>query len=227
MRTYKMQESINLILDSNIIEKFCKSYNNKLSQYRLSYYIRSNIDNGSKENAIHSSIIWTRQTVYQINNSKTIDGSNKIEDLMILIANIDILLEATEQVYRVLYDSDKVSKFSDEQFYFKDAPNEYNNLSNRDYFKEIRSLFGAHPVNLKSPNNIRRFADIPMHRNDSFKLVNLKGDFNIRLWTATKNDENTIHFPLYIKDLVKYSQIIYKRYEMYNKRLIDISKKNI
>ena len=99
-----MQESINLILDSNIIEKFCKSYNNKLSQYRLSYYIRSNIDNGSKENAIHSSIIWTRQAVYQINNSKTIDGSNKIEDLMILIANIDILLEATEQVYRVLYD---------------------------------------------------------------------------------------------------------------------------
>ena len=34
MRTYKMQESINLILDSNIIEKFCKSYNNKLSQYK-------------------------------------------------------------------------------------------------------------------------------------------------------------------------------------------------
>lgn len=222
-----MQKSINLILDSNIIEKFCKSYNNKLSQYRLSYYIRSNIDNNSKENAIHSSIIWTRQAVSQINNSKTIDGSNKIEDLMILIANIDILLEATEQVYRVLYDSHKVSKFSDEQFCFKDAPDEYNNLSNRDYFKEIRSLFGAHPVNLKSPNNIRRFADIPMHRNDYFKLANLKGDFNIRLWTATKNDENTIYFPLYIKDLVKYSQIIYKRYEMYNKRLIDISKKNI
>lgn len=222
-----MKENIDIILDSNIIEEFCKSYDNKLNQYRLSYYIRSNIDNSSKENAIHSSIIWTREAVSQINNSKTIDGSNKIEDLMILIANIDILLEATEQVYRVLYNSNNVSRFSDEQFCFKDAPDEYNNLSNRDYFKEIRSLFGAHPVNLKSPKNIKRFADVPMYRHDYFILANLKGDFSIKLWTATKNDEKTIHFPLYIEDLINFSQIIYKRYERYNKRLIDISNKNI
>lgn len=221
-----MKEDIRIILEPSILEDFSKSFTNKLSQYKLSYYLRNNEDNKSSENAIHSSIIWTRQAVSQINKSKTIKGSSSIDELMVLISYIDILLESTEQVHRALYKGDKVN-YNEDEFCFKDAPKEYREIDNRAYFKEIRSVFGAHPVNLKSPSKLKRFADIPIYKCNMFKLSNLKGDFNIRLWTATKNDEKTIHFPLYIEDLINYSQIIYKRYERYNKRLIDIAKKNI
>ena len=60
-----------------------------------------------------------------------------------------------------------------------------------------------------------------------FAVSKLKGDFNIRLWTATKNDKDTIHFPLYVEDLLKYSQVLYSRYDKYSERLIKIAKKDI
>lgn len=222
-----MVEYANEILESQIIEEFCKSFVNKLNQYKLSYYIRNKTDNISSENAIHASIIWTRQAVSQINQLIIINKNLNIEDLIVLISYIDILLEATEQVYRVLYKTKKYPDFMQDEFCFCDIPEEYSKLNNRRYFKEIRALFSAHPVNITSPCGKSRFADIPMPRCRFFKIANLKGDFNVRLWTATRDDQDTIHFPLYVDDLIRYSRILYNRYERYNKRLIDIVKKNV
>lgn len=222
-----MEKYTTEILDRQILEVFCKSFVNKLGQYKLSYYLRDRNNNISSENAIHASIIWTRKAVEQINKSKTIIGSKNIDDLIVLISYIDILLEATEQVYRVLYKSKNGPDCNQEEFCFRDIPEEYNNLNNRRYFKEIRALFSAHPVNIKSPSGKKRFADIPSSKGEFFELANLKGDFNVRLWTATINDEDTIRFPLYVEDLVKYLKIIYSRYEDYSKRVIDIANKHV
>ena len=220
-------DSNNLVLNPEIIEKFCDSFISKLSKYKLSYYLRKKSNDKSAENAIHASIIWTRQAVTEINKSQLTKGSKQINDIIILISYIDILLESTEQIYRALYKSTNYPYDNQEEFCFRDIPDEYKQLNNKKYFKEIRALFSAHPVNIKTPSGELRFADIPIPKGNMFAVSKLKGDFNIRLWTATKNDKDTIHFTLYVEDLLKYSQVLYSRYDKYSERLIKIAKKDI
>lgn len=217
------------ILDPQILEDFCHDFVNRLMKYQLSYYLRDKSSSHSKENAIHASIIWTREAVQQINNSRTIAGSKELSDLLVLISFVDILLEARDQIYRTLY---KVNNYPEENevFCFHDAPSLYVKLKNRSYFKEIRALFSAHPMNLREPTEkpqAARFADIPFIGNTEIaRLANQKGDFYTRLWTATKNDENTIYFPLYIDDLLVYAHLVYSRFNEFQNRLRQIASKH-
>lgn len=235
---------MNEILNPQILEDFHSDFINRLSSCKLSYYLREKGSNKSKENAIHASIIWIREAVRQINNSKTVRGSEELSDLFVFISFIDILLESSDQIYCTLYNKD----FNTEQggFCFHGVPSLYEGLDNKKYFKEIRALFSAHPVNLREPSQKprkARYADLPfVGTNDRAvhdanlslfgqklfaMFAGLKGNFYTRIWTATKDDEDTIYFPLYINDLIAYASLIYERLPEYKSRLKQIANRKI
>lgn len=214
------------ILNPDILEQFAISFVRELCNDKLNHYIRNESTNESKENIIHSAILWSRESVFEINNSKLLYGNKNVGDLLLFIDYMDILLEATEQIYRVLYATK--SQFPDNgSLCFHDAPQQYSKETSRQYFKEIRAMFSSHPINLKDPDGKKRFADIPLPYSRANDIAGWKGDFSVRLWTATKDDEDTIHFPLYIKDLIDYAQLIYSRYIQFEQRLAQIANQEI
>lgn len=223
----KLNIKENKILDESFIEQFSTLFEKYLKNYKLSYFFRSKEDNFSKENIIHSSIIWIRFCVNQINESRIFNGSTKSIELYTLISIIDTLKEGLDQIYRVLYNTDNNEYGDDKALCFKDLPEPYNKLKNSQCFKEIRAIFAIHPSNLKMPDNKedRRYADLCYAKSEFSKIANRKGDFYTRIWTRTKNDEATIYFPLYVKDLIDFSKLIYSQLEQFIIRLEQIANK--
>lgn len=220
-------------LSTEYLEKFSECYINRLIDCRISYYIHDNKSNHSKTNAIHSGVIWSREAIKQLN---AIDFQNKVNHdlnhLILLITYIDILLEATDQIYRVLYNQEKPMPISNNRI-FSNCPSLYADLDDRRYFKEMRALLSAHPINLREPDsNEKRFADTPIRYNaltdfKSYHKIEGGYDFSSRLWTATRHDENTIHFPIRTTELESFAKVLNDRYIIFLKRLRDIAYKRI
>lgn len=220
-------------LQTEYIEGFAEYFVSRLMDHRISYYIHDSKSNHSKANAIHSGIIWSREAVCELNSIDFQNENNHdLNHLILLITYIDILLEATDQIYRVLYKETKQMPLTNDRI-FNNRPSLYEALNDRDYFKEIRALLSAHPINLKEPDSgDRRFADIPIPRNPitDFKSYHkIEGDFDLssRLWTATRHDENTIHFPIRISELEAFAIMLNDRYVTFRKRLQDIAYKRV
>ncbi len=219
-------------LQTEYIEKFSQYYTNRLIDRRISYFIHDK-DNHSRANTVHSGILWSREAVSQLN---ALDFNNKdnhdTNHLILLITYIDILLESTDQIYRVLFKQTIPMPLPNERI-FNNRPIPYENLDDRQYFKEIRSLLSAHPVNLQEPKSKeRRFADTPIGYNpmtDFEWFHHIKGDYDFfsRLWTATRHDENTIFFPIRINELETFAEMLNDRYKIFLKRLRDIAYKRI
>lgn len=225
----KIKTKKNEILDESVIEQFSNLFENYLRNYKLSHYLRSKKGNFSRENVIHSSIIWIRFCANEINKSKVFNGCTDPIELYTLVSIIDTLKEGIDQIYRVLYKGDNNQYGDDKKLCFKDLPEPYNKLNNRQCFKEIRAMFAIHPANLKIPNNNkdRRYADLFYAKSEFSKIANRKGDFYTRIWTRTKNDEKTIYFPLYVEDLINFSKLIYSQLEDFIIRLKQIANKRV
>lgn len=219
----------NKILDETLIEKFCEIFTKYLSNYKLSYYLRNKKNNFSKENIIHSSIIWIRFCVKEINKSKIFYGSTETIELYTLISIIDTLTEGLDQLYRILYNKKHNEYGDDEKLCFKDLPEPYCKLKNRACFKELRAMFAIHPTNLQLPNNNedRRYADLFYAKSEFSDIANRKGDFYTRIWTRTKNDKDIIYFPLYTDDIITFVRLIYKQLDDFSVRLKEIANKKI
>ncbi len=220
-------------LNAEYIEKFAQSFCNRLMDNRINYYIQKQKTNHSKANAVHSGIIWSRECVEQLNSCDFLDKSNHdLSHLILLITYIDILLESTDQIYRVLYNETKPMN-TPENTIFVNRPELYRDLSDREYFKELRALLSAHPINLNEPfTKEKRFADIPIQYNPitdfkSYHQIEGNYDFSSRIWTATKKDENTIHVPIRISELHKFAELLNERYIVFEKRLRDIAHRRI
>jgi len=225
----KLKIKENKILDESIIEQFSKLFENYLSNYKLSYYLRSKEENFSKENIIHSSIIWIRFCIQEINKSKIFKGSTEAIELYTLISIVDTLKEGLDQIYRVLYDKVSNDYVDDKELCFKDLPEPYCKLNNSKCFKEIRAMFAIHPANLQMPDNNedRRYADLFYAKNEIGNIANRKGDFYTKVWNRTKNDDKTIYFPLYVEDLMNFSKLIYSQLEDLIIRLKQIANKKV
>lgn len=213
-------------LDRNKIEKFCITFQKGLQSYKLSYYIREKNSKDSKDNIIHSAIIWIREACAQINRSPTIHNcSTELADLEALLSFIYVIVEATNQIHRVLYNT-KDGHLNDKIECFSNIPELITDRNDDSYFGTLRSAFGVHPTNLQiGKEKCRYYADIPLQYSRIHKARKLpKADFYIRMWTSTKKDINTIHCPLIISELVSYTQKRYQLIDIYNSRLNDIMK---
>lgn len=73
------------------------------------------------------------------------------------LSSVDIIIEATIQLHRVIVDNNS-EPFSDEKTIFS---NQQGYKNDKQFFKHIRAIFGAHPVNLKGIDNVKWFASWP------------------------------------------------------------------
>lgn len=216
-------ESIREILDPQIIENFQKNFQYGLNNYKLKNVLLDENTGKYKANCIHSSINWIRECVVYINKSKTLKGSNDLPDLLALFSLIHIIVEATDQIYRVLYNNTEGIGNNEPMSCFKNVPKDYKKLSDKKYFQELRAFFEAHPNNIESKNDGYKkiFADIPLPSTDIIEFIyggEKEADFYIRIWTPTRKDKDTIYCFLYLNEL---EEFIKKRYNL----LIDFSKK--
>lgn len=210
--------------ETNKLEKFAECFCGRLCDGRINYYLKGCDDNSFKANTIHSGIIWSREAVKEIDELKNIEIDDfKNRDLLCLITYIDLLLDATDQIYRVLYNTNALEKFSGKSS-FPNKPIQYINQDDRTYFKELRAIFSAHPVNIKEPNKrTKRFADIPLKKNVmcimGYPPITGSYDFYERIWTNTKHDEDTIYMPIKISELLDFSEVLINRFDLFLKRL--------
>lgn len=206
------------------LEEFAQAFSRRLLDGRINYYLKVNEKNDFKANTIHSGIIWSREAlsiIDELNNISVKDYGSK--ELLLLISYIDILLDSTDQIYRVLYNTPRMEAFEGTSC-FNNKPIQYTYMDDRTYFKELRAIFSAHPVNIKEPNSHRkRFADIPLRKDGMCVLgwppINGDYDFYERIWTNTKHDEDTIFMPIKISELFDFSEFLGNRFDSFIKRL--------
>jgi len=211
-------------LDTKDLELFAKKFSDRLLDGRICYYLKKD-DNGYKANAVHAGIIWSREVIAELNR-RDYDKVAELQtsDLLLLIFYVDILLEATDQIYRVLYNTKKTENLSEKEI-FVNKPVLYSKLDDRGYFKELRAIFGAHPVNLKEPKDKKlRFADIPMRPNPiiqfkKYPSINGEYDFYERLWTSTRHDDDTIFMPLKVSEVLEFANVLVDRFAQFAERL--------
>lgn len=117
-------------------------------------------------------------------------------ELYAFLSSVDIIVEAIEQLHRVIFaESKKV--FADDNDCF---PDNAFGLNDRDYFKELRACFGAHPVRLDDPEepgnkNAKRFASWPSRVGP--------GDYSVTLY-SNRVDGKNINLGIEFKQLVKF-----------------------
>lgn len=171
------------MLDKQLIIEF-RDYVNS-NDWTLFYY--KNKGGQNLWNCICSAMDWIDvATQYMCCHPlSSIRGEHSIE-LFSYIACVDMVMEAVEQLHRVICSTTK-QVFRKDHDCFLDNPFQQ---TDREYFKTIRSCFGAHPVNLKEPgrsrnNAMRRFASW----SGGFAGP---GDFSVILYSNRVNEPNTI-----------------------------------
>ena len=88
------------------------------------------------------------------NNFRPTGGLDNSRKMVLLISSIDILLESIAQLHRVCIDENTMPFENDNRIFLnKLIPVKDDN----DYFKEIRAIFSAHPVNLKIGNKKEKY----------------------------------------------------------------------
>ena len=185
-----------MLLDKQIITSFRNQINS--DDWALFQYRKCN----DKWSCICSAMDWIDVSVDYLNSHpfSSIQSFQGIE-LYSRIACVDIIVEAIEQLNRVI-NSTKKRVFGTDSDCFCDNP---FGMNDRDYFKTIRACFGAHPVNLDDPfhpksKKIRRFASW------SCSLPG-QGDYSVFLYSNKVNEKYivlSIHFAQIEKMVTKY-----------------------
>ncbi|MPM47950.1 hypothetical protein SDC9_94671 [bioreactor metagenome] len=161
-------------LNTTLIRSFREKVNSH-SSYVYNKY--RDIDNKNHWNLICSCMDWITVSVKflttEINYDKDIDV--RVMGLFSVISAIDIIVESINQLHRVLCNTQDIP-FTGENGIFL---NNQLALSDNEYFKELRAMFGAHPVNLKHKNGKHWFASWP---HEPFSSQN--NIFEVRLYSS-------------------------------------------
>lgn len=144
------------MLDIGLIQRFNGVVNDQwfaLFKYRA-------FNDKNLWNCICSAMDWITVSVEHINGltQEKMNYMGSIETYAFL-ASVDIIVEAVQQLHRVLLDTTAVLYKNDRDVF---QENRFNQ-TDLEYFKTLRACFGAHPVNLDEPNsekkeNKRRYA---------------------------------------------------------------------
>lgn len=143
------------MLDKQLIDEFGMYINSS----NWTYFKYKNNHNQNQWNCICSAMDWIDVAIEYINNHPlSALGAYQSIELYSYLTCVDIIVEAIEQLHRVIYSTPK-RIFEDDSECFNG--NQFNQ-NDRDYFKHLRACFGAHPVNLNDPEDenkkAKRFA---------------------------------------------------------------------
>ncbi|MDD2456788.1 MAG: hypothetical protein PHE10_10720 [Kiritimatiellae bacterium] len=130
-------------------------------------------------------------------------------DLYGYLSCIDVTMEATEQLHRCVFGvSGKPTSLQFPTQCFVAKPKEFAGLSDRDYFKELRSAFGAHPVNLHdltttnaSKHKAKRFASWVLSSGRG--QISDEVDFSVRLYSNLIGVED-VHLGVKLSELDRF-----------------------
>lgn len=169
------------MLDLKLITDFRDKINDNNSWCYFKYH---NNDNKNLWSCICSATDWIEVSAQYISSHDiySLDVDQGIE-LYALLSSIDIIVEAIEQLHRVIF-ATKQQIFAADNDCFSDN---IFGKPDRNFFKELRACFGAHSVNLadpKDPNNqkAKRFASWP-------SKIGV-GDFSVILYSNQVEEEN-------------------------------------
>lgn len=186
------------MLDLKLITDFRNKVNGNLSWCFFKY---QNNNNKNQWNCICSAMDWIELSANYIctHDIFSLDIDQGIE-LYAFLSGVDIIVEAVEQLHRVIFANDK-KPFVDDNSCFPDNPFGQND---REFIKELRACFGAHPVRLNDPEepgnkDAKRFASWPSRVGT--------GDFSVILYSNRVDGKNinlSIEFNQLVRFLNKY-----------------------
>lgn len=104
---------------------------------------------------INSCLDWMTVATNYIDGNWNICGNHdeKSMHLYSLISAADLIFESIQQLNRIVNGRKSKCPFANESTIFENKI--YPNLDDNKYFKELRSIFGAHPVNLKKMEKMK------------------------------------------------------------------------
>lgn len=128
-------------LDPGIINEF----RDKINEHGLIYHIYKDIDGRDQWGLICSAMDWIDVAVTGIDTSKiVVANSNEASiSVMTFVNCIDVMWEGIQQLHRVFVNQHTIPFKSNHSIFQKDA-------TDNEYWKAIRAIFAAHPVNLKN-----------------------------------------------------------------------------
>lgn len=147
------------MINNKTIKNF-RSYINKNNNFIYSYFK----DRGKKNhwNCICSCMDWIDVAIAQISHLQQKEVPDDINvhtmEVYSLISAIDVINESITQLSRVITGS-IAPPFKGKSDIFS-KPRQFKGDSDEDYFKHIRAVFGAHPINLNK-NKEKWFASWP------------------------------------------------------------------
>lgn len=187
------------MFDIKLIEKF----RNTVNRTDFTFFQYRNKRNKNQWSCICSAMDWITVAVDHLNTYP--EANVHALSSMVLysyIASVDILVEAVQQLHRVICSNNKLP-FAKDRDCFSNNPFGKADL---DYFKSIRAFFGAHPVNLDEPGQegnkaFRRFASWSGgHFGDK--------DYSIILYSNQVGEED-IHLSIEMKQIFAFGQKYY------------------
>lgn len=169
---------------NSIINEF-REFIQDNEDYMIGVY--SNKKGRNQWNCIWACMNWIEVGLDNISSIKYDENNINIKCMQVFsyISAIDLIWESVQQLYRVIFDVKKGIPFSKDTTVF----NNHLDISDNEYFKHLRAIFGAHPVNLKDPSDknakgTKYFANWP---NEDFLG---EYDFVSTLWSADAESED-------------------------------------
>lgn len=196
-------------------EELCNKFRATVMDSGKFRAICSELDGRNKMNVIYSSMDWLNVAV---EGTRTVDfelkgrGYNHQNTLKLTqyIISVDLVLESIRQIYRV------AKRVFSLEYPFENTSHIFgqNSLSDEDYFKHLRAIFGIHPVNLKSINGVEEKRS-PNRYFASWVSYDCLGedDFEVSIYgNAISDDEmNSIGI-----NLLKINRFVRERYDLLN-----------
>ncbi|MFB5560266.1 hypothetical protein [Bacillus cereus] len=184
------------------------SFRDTVTRYSFIESKYQNVNNKNKWNIICSSMDWITVAVnglpYISLEDKPFRDDTVSINLMQYIMSIDLIYESIRQLYRVFLNHPSNYPLKEDSSIFQRA------ISDDDFFKHIRAVFGAHPVNLNSLDGANVSKGEKFYASWSAPDF-IDGDFNVFLYSNNPENDKPFHFPIKMGLLNFYAE---KRYEL-------------
>lgn len=188
------------MLDEKILQDFRCTVNH--GDWTLFKYV--NVDDKNKWNIICSAMDWIEVSVEYMNcHPLTKLWPRQSMEFFSYIACVYVMVEAVEQLHRVIFSTDK-QIFGKDRTCFPENP---FGQCDRVYFETIRSCFGAHPVNLKDPQDPNN-KDIKRYASWSVGSLTYDADFSVILY-SNKHEKGNIILNVWFEEIDNFAQKYY------------------
>jgi hypothetical protein len=196
-------------VNDNLIVKFRDTVNSNSNFVLHSYQSR---DGKNHWNIICSCMDWISVSIRFLSKNISLDEDIDVRVMQFfsIISAVFIVHEAINQLHRVIFNNNTIPYHQNIEIF----KNNKLGLDDNSYFKELRAMFGAHPVNLKQRDNEKWYASWPY---DHYKSED--STFELRLY-SNKVGVDDITFGVNINDIEKFLK---QRYEYLSELEIEIN----